>query len=142
LINPVAHTAALKQRCPNVDRECLSPTGLGPHKEDSPFLDGVPKRNDFYDRNLALFEVIQIHPNTFHRMMSPRRTHSLSFPSSSQEELDIRPKVSSLLSRLVSYTNITQGAREHEEEESASRRKTPKVRGHPQELSAPLGFNH
>lgn len=53
------------------------------------------------------------------------------FPTLSlQEELDIRPKVSSLLSRLVSYTNITQGAKEHEEEESAqaSRRKTPKVR--------------
>lgn len=51
-------------------------------------------------------------------------------PLSLQEELDIRPKVSSLLSRLVSYTNITQGAKEHEEEESAqaSRRKTPKVR--------------
>lgn len=48
---------------------------------------------------------------------------------SCQEELDIRPKVSSLLSRLVNYTNITQGAKEHEEEESAesSRRKTPKV---------------
>lgn len=47
-----------------------------------------------------------------------------------QEELDIRPKVSSLLSRLVNYTNITQGAKEHEEEESAeaSRRKTPKVK--------------
>lgn len=46
-----------------------------------------------------------------------------------QEELDIRPKVSSLLSRLVNYTNVTQGAKEHEEEESAetSRRKTPKV---------------
>ncbi|XP_056267973.1 solute carrier family 12 member 4 isoform X2 [Pseudoliparis swirei] len=79
-------------------QDTVSSDGLGPHKEDSPFLDGVPKRNDFYDRNLALFE----------------------------EELDIRPKVSSLLSRLVSYTNITQGAREHEEEESASRRKTPK----------------
>uniref|UniRef100_A0A671VWP9 Solute carrier family 12 member 4 n=1 Tax=Sparus aurata TaxID=8175 RepID=A0A671VWP9_SPAAU len=62
--------------------------------------DAAGKKNDFYDRNLALFE----------------------------EELDIRPKVSSLLSRLVSYTNITQGAKEHEEEESAqaSRRKTPK----------------
>lgn len=48
---------------------------------------------------------------------------------SCQEELDIRPKVSSLLSRLVNYTSITQGAKEHEEEESAeaSRRKTPKV---------------
>ncbi|KAM6942564.1 solute carrier family 12 member 4 isoform 1-T1 [Xenentodon cancila] len=73
------------------------------HKEDSPFLssaDAAGKKNDFYDRNLALFE----------------------------EELDIRPKVSSLLSRLVNYTNVTQGAKEHEEEESAevSRRKTPK----------------
>ncbi|MBN3290667.1 S12A4 protein, partial [Polypterus senegalus] len=35
------------------------------------------------------------------------------------EELDIRPKVSSLLSRLVSYTTFTQGAKEHEESESA-----------------------
>ncbi|CAB1445011.1 unnamed protein product, partial [Pleuronectes platessa] len=74
------------------------------HQEDSPFFnsaDTASKKNDFYDRNLALFEV--------------RRA-------------DIRPKVSSLLSRLVNYTNITQGAKEHEEEESteASRRKTPK----------------
>ncbi|KAM6942565.1 solute carrier family 12 member 4 isoform 2-T2 [Xenentodon cancila] len=78
-------------------------TGHWNHKEDSPFLssaDAAGKKNDFYDRNLALFE----------------------------EELDIRPKVSSLLSRLVNYTNVTQGAKEHEEEESAevSRRKTPK----------------
>lgn len=52
-----------------------------------------------------------------------------SCPIFFQDELDIRPKVSSLLSRLVNYTNITQGAKEHEEEESAeaSRRKTPKV---------------
>uniref|UniRef100_A0A8C6PIZ3 Solute carrier family 12 member 4 n=1 Tax=Nothobranchius furzeri TaxID=105023 RepID=A0A8C6PIZ3_NOTFU len=72
---------------------CLSMSGHHPPpctpcaKSDSPDSDG--KRNDFYDRNLALFE----------------------------EELDIRPKVSSLLSRLVSYTSITQGAKEHEEEE-------------------------
>ncbi|KPP61132.1 hypothetical protein Z043_120808 [Scleropages formosus] len=77
--------------------------GHGNHKEDSPFLnsnDASAKQNDYYDRNLALFE----------------------------EELDIRPKVSSLLSRLVNYTNITQGAKEHEEAESAegSRRKIPK----------------
>lgn len=47
-----------------------------------------------------------------------------------QEELDIRPKVSSFLSRLVNYTNITQGAKEHEEEEisEALRSNTPKVR--------------
>ncbi|XP_037607171.1 solute carrier family 12 member 4 isoform X1 [Sebastes umbrosus] len=84
-------------------QDTVSSDGHGNHKEDSPFLksaDAANKNNDFYDRNLALFE----------------------------EELDIRPKVSSLLSRLVSYTNITQGAKEHEEEESAeaSRRKTPK----------------
>ncbi|KAI3377701.1 hypothetical protein L3Q82_008857 [Scortum barcoo] len=84
-------------------QDTVSSDGHGNHKEDSPFLnsaDAGGKKNDFYDRNLALFE----------------------------EELDIRPKVSSLLSRLVSYTNITQGAKEHEEAESAqgSRRKTPK----------------
>uniref|UniRef100_A0A8C3SA43 Solute carrier family 12 member 4 n=1 Tax=Chelydra serpentina TaxID=8475 RepID=A0A8C3SA43_CHESE len=43
--------------------------------------------------------------------------HVLCFPP--QEELDIRPKVSSLLGKLVSYTNLTQGAKEHEEAESA-----------------------
>uniref|UniRef100_A0A8C9XNH1 Solute carrier family 12 member 4 n=1 Tax=Sander lucioperca TaxID=283035 RepID=A0A8C9XNH1_SANLU len=90
------------QDCPD-HQDSVSSDGHGNHKEDSPFLnnaDAASKKNDFYDRNLALFE----------------------------EELDIRPKVSSLLSRLVSYTNITQGAKEHEEAESAeaSRRKTPK----------------
>uniref|UniRef100_A0A8C6UWW5 Solute carrier family 12 member 4 n=1 Tax=Neogobius melanostomus TaxID=47308 RepID=A0A8C6UWW5_9GOBI len=44
-----------------------------------------------------------------------------------QEELDIRPKVSSLLSRLVSYTNITQGAKEHEEEEISQRGNSPSM---------------
>ncbi|XP_026990733.1 solute carrier family 12 member 6-like isoform X1 [Tachysurus fulvidraco] len=53
--------------------------------------------DDFYDRNLALFE----------------------------EEMDTRPKVSSLLSRLVNYTNITQGAREHEEAESIGEKRKP-----------------
>ncbi|XP_071750444.1 solute carrier family 12 member 4 [Centroberyx gerrardi] len=83
-------------------QDTVSSDGHGNHKEDSPFLNSADaaKKSDFYDRNLALFE----------------------------EELDIRPKVSSLLSRLVNYTNITQGAKEHEEEESAeaSRRKAPK----------------
>ncbi|KAK1802521.1 hypothetical protein P4O66_021804, partial [Electrophorus voltai] len=76
----------------------------GNHKEDSPFLNSTDvsaKRNDYYDKNLALFE----------------------------EELDIRPKVSSFLSRLVNYTNISQGAKEHEEAESAeaSKKKPPKT---------------
>nr|UQS87553.1 solute carrier family 12 member 4 [Rhamdia quelen] len=83
--------------------DTVSSDGHGNHKEDVPFLsntDMAAKRNDYYDKNLALFE----------------------------EELDIRPKVSSLLSRLVNYTNITQGAKEHEEAESAdaSKRKMPK----------------
>ncbi|XP_058637373.1 solute carrier family 12 member 6-like isoform X3 [Onychostoma macrolepis] len=55
--------------------------------------------DDFYDRNLALFE----------------------------EEMDTRPKVSSLLSRLANYTNLTQGAKEHEEAESiGEKRKSSK----------------
>lgn len=46
-----------------------------------------------------------------------------------QEELDIRPKVSSLLGKLVSYTNLTQGAKEHEEAENGdgTRRRAAKV---------------
>uniref|UniRef100_A0A4W5MXV0 Solute carrier family 12 member 6 n=1 Tax=Hucho hucho TaxID=62062 RepID=A0A4W5MXV0_9TELE len=56
--------------------------------------------DDFYDRNLALFE----------------------------EEMDTRPKVSSLLNRLANYTNLTQGAREHEEAESiGEKRKSPQM---------------
>ncbi|KAI9546257.1 hypothetical protein NQZ68_028673 [Dissostichus eleginoides] len=51
--------------------------------------------DDFYDRNLALFE----------------------------EEMDTRPKVSSLLNRLANYTNLTQGAREHEEAEGIGEKK-------------------
>uniref|UniRef100_A0A8C3ABA5 Solute carrier family 12 member 6 n=1 Tax=Cyclopterus lumpus TaxID=8103 RepID=A0A8C3ABA5_CYCLU len=50
--------------------------------------------DDFYDRNLALFE----------------------------EEMDTRPKVSSLLNRLANYTNLTQGAKEHEEAEAQGMR--------------------
>ncbi|XP_035282010.1 solute carrier family 12 member 6-like isoform X2 [Anguilla rostrata] len=53
--------------------------------------------DDFYDRNLALFE----------------------------EEMDTRPKVSSLLSRLANYTNLTQGAKEHEEAESIGEKRKP-----------------
>ncbi|KAM3919740.1 solute carrier family 12 member 4 isoform 2-T2 [Leptodactylus fuscus] len=73
--------------------DTVSSEGHGSVRENSPFLRSSEphfRGNDFYDRNLALFE----------------------------EELDIRPKVSSLLSRLVNYTNITQGAKEHEEAES------------------------
>uniref|UniRef100_A0A673I238 Solute carrier family 12 member 6-like n=1 Tax=Sinocyclocheilus rhinocerous TaxID=307959 RepID=A0A673I238_9TELE len=35
-----------------------------------------------------------------------------------REEMDTRPKVSSLLNRLANYTNLMQGAKEHEEAES------------------------
>uniref|UniRef100_A0AAQ4PVP0 Solute carrier family 12 member 4 n=1 Tax=Gasterosteus aculeatus aculeatus TaxID=481459 RepID=A0AAQ4PVP0_GASAC len=56
------------------------------------------------------------------QVLLPRRMTSMTetWLCLRSEELDIRPKVSSLLSRLVSYTNITQGAKEHEEEESAA----------------------
>lgn len=111
----------------------LSPTGHGNHKEDSPFLksaDAASKKNDFYDRNLALFEVCCFYFLIFLWDNRLKLNSLISLSLSFQEELDIRPKVSSLLSRLVNYTNITQGAKEHEEEESpeASRSKTPKVR--------------
>ncbi|KAJ6666090.1 hypothetical protein lerEdw1_000994 [Lerista edwardsae] len=79
----------------------LLSAGHGNHKESSPFLNNLEAgKGDYYDRNLALFE----------------------------EELDIRPKVSSLLGKLVSYTNLTQGAKEHEEAENVdgSRRKVSK----------------
>lgn len=44
-----------------------------------------------------------------------------------QEEMDTRPKVSSLLNRLANYTNLPQGAKEHEEE-SEGKKKPAKVR--------------
>lgn len=37
--------------------------------------------------------------------------------------MDTRPKVSSLLNRLANYTNLTQGAREHEEAEGIGEKK-------------------
>ncbi|CAN2389313.1 Solute carrier family 12 [Pristimantis euphronides] len=72
--------------------DTVSSDGHGSVRESSPFLKNAEphKGGGYYDKNLALFE----------------------------EELDIRPKVSSLLSRLVNYTNLTQGAKEHEEAES------------------------
>ncbi|XP_041125319.1 solute carrier family 12 member 4-like isoform X1 [Polyodon spathula] len=82
--------------------DTVSSDGHGQHKENSPFLNSADTANgnDYYDKNLALFE----------------------------EELDIRPKVSSLLNRLVNYTIITQGAKEHEEAESAEgSKKIPKA---------------
>lgn len=39
--------------------------------------------------------------------------------------MDTRPKVSSLLSRLANYTNLTQGAKEHEEAENIGEKKKP-----------------
>ncbi|KAM4639452.1 solute carrier family 12 member 4 isoform 5-T8 [Amazona ochrocephala] len=77
---------------PGDSYDTVSSDGHGNHKENSPFLNSseAGKGGDYYDRNLALFE----------------------------EELDIRPKVSSLLGKLVNYTNLTQGVKEHEEAES------------------------
>ncbi|XP_070583223.1 solute carrier family 12 member 6 isoform X2 [Erythrolamprus reginae] len=63
------------------------------HKKDShTFLNNInyEEGDEFFDKNLALFE----------------------------EEMDTRPKVSSLLNRMANYTNLMQGAREHEEAEN------------------------
>ncbi len=46
-----------------------------------------------------------------------------------QEEMDSNPMVSSLLNKLANYTNLTQGAQEHEEaeEDEGPKKKTVKV---------------
>ncbi|GCC39152.1 hypothetical protein chiPu_0023363, partial [Chiloscyllium punctatum] len=69
--------------------------GDGPDKEHPIFFSGDYEGDQFCDRNLALFE----------------------------EELDTRPKVSSLLNRMANYTNLPQGAKEHEEAESITTNK-------------------
>ncbi|XP_062847279.1 solute carrier family 12 member 7 isoform X2 [Trichomycterus rosablanca] len=62
--------------------------GDGTPKESSPFINTENDRCSFHDgKNMALFE----------------------------EEMDSNPMVSSLLSKLANYTNLTQGVREHEE---------------------------
>ncbi|XP_067833567.1 solute carrier family 12 member 6, partial [Heptranchias perlo] len=64
--------------------------GDGHEKEHTIFFSTAYEGDEFCDRNLALFE----------------------------EELDTRPKVSSLLNRMANYTNLPQGAKEHEEAEN------------------------
>lgn len=48
-----------------------------------------------------------------------------------QEEMDSNPMVSSLLNKLANYTNLTQGAQEHEEaeEDEGPKKKAVKVHG-------------
>ncbi|KAK5877247.1 hypothetical protein CesoFtcFv8_024772 [Champsocephalus esox] len=63
--------------------------GDGVPKENSPFINNtdIDKGNSYDGTNLALFE----------------------------EEMESNPMVSSLLNKLANYTNLTQGAQEHEE---------------------------
>ncbi|KAG8013867.1 Solute carrier family 12 member 7 [Nibea albiflora] len=64
-------------------------------KESSPFINSDNDRERYYEgKNMALFE----------------------------EEMDSTPMVSSLLNKLATYTNLTQGVREHEEAEDGVRR--------------------
>uniref|UniRef100_A0A671YGK9 Solute carrier family 12 member 7 n=1 Tax=Sparus aurata TaxID=8175 RepID=A0A671YGK9_SPAAU len=65
--------------------------GDGVPKENSPFINNtdIDKGNSYDGTNMALFE----------------------------EEMDSNPMVSSLLNKLANYTNLTQGAQEHEEAE-------------------------
>ncbi|XP_069554204.1 solute carrier family 12 member 7 isoform X4 [Brachyistius frenatus] len=64
-------------------------SGDGLPKENSPFINNTDndKGNSYDGTNMALFE----------------------------EEMDSNPMVSSLLNKLANYTNLTQGAQEHEE---------------------------
>ncbi|XP_042197815.1 solute carrier family 12 member 5-like [Callorhinchus milii] len=78
-------------------------SGDGNPKESSPFINSTdPEKGKEYDgKNMALFE----------------------------EEMDTIPMVSSLLSGLANYTNLTQGVKEHEEAENneGTRKKQVKV---------------
>ncbi|XP_033838068.1 solute carrier family 12 member 7-like isoform X1 [Periophthalmus magnuspinnatus] len=69
-------------------------------KESTPFLNSDNgSEPDYEGKNMALFE----------------------------EEMDSAPMVSSLLSKLANYTNLTQGVREHEEYEDGVRKVTATV---------------
>ncbi|XP_008436670.1 solute carrier family 12 member 7 isoform X4 [Poecilia reticulata] len=75
--------------------------GDGVPKENSPFINNAENDKNNYDgTNMALFE----------------------------EEMDRHPMVSSLLDKLANYTNLSQGAHEHEEadEEEGTKKKTVK----------------
>uniref|UniRef100_A0A8C5QNI8 Solute carrier family 12 member 6 n=1 Tax=Leptobrachium leishanense TaxID=445787 RepID=A0A8C5QNI8_9ANUR len=73
---------------------------LDRRKNSSLYQNHNDKGDDSYDRNLALFE----------------------------EEMDTRPKVSSLLNRLANYTNLPQGAKEHEEESEGRKKHSKSTR--------------
>ncbi|XP_029004947.1 solute carrier family 12 member 7 isoform X5 [Betta splendens] len=77
-------------------------TGDGVPKENSPFINNTEndKGNSYDGTNMALFE----------------------------EEMDSNPMVSSLLNKLANYTNLTQGAHEHEEadDEEGAKKKAVK----------------
>ncbi|XP_016091074.1 solute carrier family 12 member 5-like isoform X2 [Sinocyclocheilus grahami] len=79
------------------------PRGDGNPRESSPFINNTDdNKGNLYDgKNMALFE----------------------------EEMDSNPMVSSLLSKLANYTNLTQGVREHEEadEDEGAKKQTVKV---------------
>lgn len=47
--------------------------------------------------------------------------------------MDTRPKVSSLLNRMANYTNLTQGAKEHEEAENITEGKKKPTKVRPQD---------
>ncbi|XP_008285939.1 solute carrier family 12 member 7 isoform X3 [Stegastes partitus] len=77
-------------------------TGDGVPKENSPFINNTDndKGNNYDGTNMALFE----------------------------EEMDSNPMVASLLNKLANYTNLTQGAQEHEEadDDEGPKKKTVK----------------
>uniref|UniRef100_A0A8C6LIT6 Solute carrier family 12 member 7b n=1 Tax=Nothobranchius furzeri TaxID=105023 RepID=A0A8C6LIT6_NOTFU len=78
-------------------------TGDGVPKENSPFINNSDhdKGNSYDGTNMALFE----------------------------EEMDSHPMVSSLLNKLANYTNLSQGAHEHEEADENEGPKKKTVKG-------------
>lgn len=108
-------------------------------KESSPFLSSDADTEHYYeDKNMALFEVTlpDVPKSPFQMsallqgLIRGRSEASCSlqmFRASlmflcHQEEMDSTPMVSSLLHKLATYTNLTQGVREHEEAEDGGKR--------------------
>ncbi|XP_005407092.1 PREDICTED: solute carrier family 12 member 7 isoform X2 [Chinchilla lanigera] len=85
------------------DGDQYASAGDGTPRESSPFISNVDvERESYYEgKNMALFE----------------------------EEMDSNPMVSSLLNKLATYTNLSQGVVEHEEDEDSKRReaKAPRM---------------
>ncbi|XP_016374405.1 solute carrier family 12 member 5-like, partial [Sinocyclocheilus rhinocerous] len=118
--------------------------GDGNPRESSPFINNTDDdKGTLYDgKNMALFEVSSNFPLFLSCDGNPRESSPFINNTDDdkgtlydgknmalfEEEMDSNPMVSSLLSKLANYTNLTQGVREHEEadEDEGAKKQTVK----------------